>query len=79
MKAAHIKEFTALVAIPHEKRTNKQRIRICELSIAKICDHLNKIDATLEHNAPAMSAAWMSVPIGGRDSGGISNYPWRKK
>lgn len=65
MKTAHKKELAALVEIPHEKRSNEQRIRICELSIAKICDHLQEIDDLNERRAPAIMAAQMHVPIGG--------------
>lgn len=59
----NVKEFNDLVAIPHDKRTVEQRVRICELSIGQICSHLTKIDKASARNEPAIRAAMMHVKL----------------
>jgi hypothetical protein len=63
MKREHTQELAELVKIPHIQRGLEQRVRICELSIGKICDHLNKLDQQADRNEPALRAAQMHVKL----------------
>jgi hypothetical protein len=65
MKDTHKKELDELLKIPHEQRSIEQRVRVCELGIAKICDRLDDFETWQRRNGPAINAAWMNVPIGG--------------
>ena len=46
-----------LLEKPHSDRTLEERVRCCELIIAKLCQY----NAA---NAEALRAAWMQVPLG---------------
>lgn len=52
-------EIKNLLNKPHVERTLEERVRVCEYAIKELCDYNAR-------NGPAIDAAWMHTPIGGR-------------